>query len=125
MNSSKNMSLEDGKKAYRTVHEYIKPNHTKDRRNEADLFTRNGAVTPGRGYSKVFKGDCRTCGQKGHKSAICCEKTANKDKWPPNWRSINTPEAEHMTASNDKYNCDYCNKYGHTEDRCHKKKRES
>jgi hypothetical protein len=71
MNGSTNVSLEDMKKAYRSVHASIKQNHTRDRRNEADLFTRNGAVTLGRGYPRVFKGDCRTCGQKGHKFANC------------------------------------------------------
>jgi hypothetical protein len=33
MNGSTKMSLEDVKKAYRTVHASIKQNHTKDRRN--------------------------------------------------------------------------------------------
>jgi hypothetical protein len=82
----------------RTVHASIKHTHTRDRRNEADLFTRNGAVAPGRGYSKVYKGDCRTCGQKGHNSAHCWEKPANKDKRPPSWKIKNTPEAAHMTT---------------------------
>jgi hypothetical protein len=58
------------------VNASIKQNHTRDRRNEAALFTRNGAVTTGRGYSKVIKGDCRICGQ-GHKSANCWEIPAN------------------------------------------------
>jgi hypothetical protein len=70
MIGSTKMSLEDVKKAYRTVHASIKNNHTRDRRNEADLFARNGAVTPGRGYSKVFKGDCRTCRQTGQMTNI-------------------------------------------------------
>jgi hypothetical protein len=89
------------------VHASTKQNHTRDRRNKAALFTRNGTVTPKRGYSMVLKGDCNTCGQKGPKSANCWENPANKDKRPPNWKSKNTPEAAHMTTSNDKYHCDY------------------
>jgi hypothetical protein len=61
MNGSTKMSFEYVKKAFRTVHASIKQNHTRDRRNETQFFTRNGAVLPGRGYSKVFKGDFRTC----------------------------------------------------------------
>jgi hypothetical protein len=37
----------------------------------------------------------------------------------------NTPNAAHLSTSNDKYHSDYCHKYGHTKDRCYKKKRES
>jgi hypothetical protein len=125
MNGITNMSLEDVKKAYRTVHTSIKQNHTRDRRNEAALFTRNGAVTLGQGYAKVFKGDCRTCGQKDHKSANCWENPTNKDKRSPNWKSKNTSKAALMTISNDINHCDYCHKYGNTEDRCYKKKWDS
>jgi hypothetical protein len=56
----------------------IKKNHIRDRRIEAALFTRNGAVTPGRGYSKVFKEDCRSCRQKDQISVNCWEKPANE-----------------------------------------------
>jgi hypothetical protein len=52
MNRSTNMSFEDVKKAYRTVHASIKQNHTKNKRNETFLLTRNGAVSPGSGYTK-------------------------------------------------------------------------
>jgi hypothetical protein len=61
MNGSTNIRIEDGKKAYRIVNASIKQNNIRDRRNKAALFTRNGSVTPGRGCSKVFKGDCREC----------------------------------------------------------------
>jgi hypothetical protein len=40
MNGSTKLNLEDVKKAYRTVHLSVKQNHTRDRRNEADLFTK-------------------------------------------------------------------------------------
>jgi hypothetical protein len=83
MIGSTKMGLEDVKKVYRTVHVSIKQNHTRDRKNKAALFTRNGAVTPGRGYSKVFKVDCRTCGQKCHKSANGWENQLIKTKGHP------------------------------------------
>jgi hypothetical protein len=69
MNGSTKLSLEDVKKAYSTGHASNNQNHTRDRKNETVLYTRASAATPGRGYTKVFKGDCRTHGQKGYKSA--------------------------------------------------------
>jgi hypothetical protein len=76
---------------------------------------------------KKYKGDCRICGQKGHKSADCWEKEVNRDKRPPNWKPrpknhSNSNEAAHNTTSKAKYYCNYCKKDGHTEDRCFKKK---
>jgi hypothetical protein len=56
------VTLDDVKKACRTVHASITQNNTSDRKHEAALFTRAG---PGKHYPKFFKGDCRTCGQKG------------------------------------------------------------
>jgi hypothetical protein len=123
MNGRTKLSIEDVKKGYRIMHLSIKHNHTRDRGNECALFTRNDAVTPGRGYTKVLKGDCRTCGQKGHKSANCWEITANIDKRPPNWKRKNSPAVALLTTSNDKYHCGHFNKDIHTEDRCYKKKR--
>jgi hypothetical protein len=55
----------------------IKQIHTRDKRKKIALFTRNGAVTSGRGYTKVFKGDCGSREQK-HQSEKCGEKLANK-----------------------------------------------
>jgi hypothetical protein len=37
-----------------------------------------------------------------------------KTKGHPTGRVKNTPEAAHMTTSNEKYYCDYYNKDGHT-----------
>jgi hypothetical protein len=72
----------------------------------------------------VFKGDCRTCGQKQHKSAGFWEDPQNKDKRSANWKSKHSPEAAHAITENSGLHCDYCHKTGHTEDRCFKKKRE-
>jgi hypothetical protein len=115
------VTLDDVKKAYRTVHASIHQNNTRDRKHEDALFTRAG---PGKHYPKFFIGDCRKCGQKGHKSANCREKPSNKDKRLPNWKIKNSREATHLTTSNNSYHCDYCNKDGHTEDRFYKKKRD-
>jgi hypothetical protein len=79
MNGSAKLSLEDVKKAHMTVHSSITHNHKRDKRNGTDLFTNNVAETPGKGYTKVFKVDCITWLQKGHKSANCWDKPANKD----------------------------------------------
>jgi hypothetical protein len=54
----------------------------------------------------------------------CWQKPASKDKRPPNWKSNNSPEAALLTTLNDKYQCDYFHKDGHTEDRCYMNKRE-
>jgi hypothetical protein len=95
--------------------------NTSNRGHDSALSAR---ANPGRTYNKVFKRDCRTCGQKVHKSADCWEKPQNKDKRPANWKSKNSPEAAHAITANRRLYCDYCHKTGHTEDRCFKKKRE-
>jgi hypothetical protein len=77
------MTLDDVKKTYRTMHASVKQNYTRERKHEAALFTELDLEGPGRNFPKVFKGDCRTRGQKGHKSANCWERPSNKDKRPP------------------------------------------
>jgi hypothetical protein len=73
-------------------------------------------------FKKVLKGDCRICGMKGHKAADCWVSDKNKDKRPSNYKS--TP-ADRSDKSDDKkkLHCTYCNKDGHTMDRCFRKKR--
>jgi hypothetical protein len=121
--NASNLTLLDFKKAYRTVFASLKQlnSNTRDRRHELDL---NAQANPGRTYKKVFKWDCRTCGQKGHKSADCWEIPQNKDRRPANYKSKKSPEAAYAITVNSGLNCDYCHKRGHTEDRCFKKKRE-
>jgi hypothetical protein len=46
------VTLDDVKKAYRTVHASIKQNNTGDRKHEAALFTRSG---PGKIFQKFSK----------------------------------------------------------------------
>jgi hypothetical protein len=121
--NASNLTLLDVKKAYRTMFVSFKQtnSNTRDRQHESAL---NARANPGRTFKKVFKGDCRTCGQKGHKSADCWGNPQNKDKRPAHWKSKNSPQAAHAITANSGLHCDYCNKTGHTEDRCFMKKRE-
>jgi hypothetical protein len=121
--TANNLTLLDVKKAYKIVFASLKQknSNTRDRQHESDL---NSRAKLGRTYKKVFKGDCRTCGQKGHKSADCWDNPQNKDKMPANWKSKNSPEVAHAITANSGLHCDYCHKTGHTEDRCFKRKRE-
>ena len=70
---------------------------------------------------KKFKGDCRVCGKKGHKAGDCWDNDNNKDKRPPNYKKT----GERATpARSSNLHCTYCDKDGHTEDRCFKKQRD-
>jgi hypothetical protein len=106
-----NLTLLDVKKVYRTVFASLKQtsSNTRDRQIESALYTR---VNPGRTYKKVFKGDCRTCGQKGHTYADCWNKPQNKDERPANWKSKNSQEAAHAITTNKGLQCDYCHTTG-------------
>jgi hypothetical protein len=71
---------------------------------------------------KVFKGDCRICGEKGHKAADCWESDRNKYKRPSNCKSSPGGRSD-KSDDKKKLHCTYCNKDGHTMDRCFRKKR--
>ena len=101
-------------------------------------------MTAGKG--KKFKGDCRICGKKGHKANDCWDNNKNKDKRPSWYKSpdqrkkaaetanaatnnstnTSTPTSSSSATANaatrPTYHCNYCNRDGHTEDRCFKKK---
>jgi hypothetical protein len=62
--------LEEHKQAFRTNYGTIK--QPEGIRKEAALITGTG----NNNFKKQFKGVCRTCGQKGHKSTNCWEKPA-------------------------------------------------
>jgi hypothetical protein len=55
--------------------------NTRDRQQESALISREN---PGKTYTKIYKGDCRICGQKGPKSADCWEIPQNKGRRPAN-----------------------------------------
>jgi hypothetical protein len=69
-------------------------------------------------FKKQFKGDCRICGKKGHKSADCWESNKNLNKRP----KIFKPSTKDSTKP--KMTCTYCGKDGHTMNVCFKKKRD-
>jgi hypothetical protein len=76
--------------------------------------------------NKNIKGDCRHCGKKGHKSNDCWERSENRAKRPPNWKSTKSQSSETANITTNKrttYHCTYCDKDGHTEDICYRKKR--
>jgi hypothetical protein len=89
-------------------------------------YNKNNSGKFGRKITKKFKGDCKQCGKKGHKTSDCWEKDTNKSKRPNNWKSASaTSESAHVaTTSSAKNHCGYCNKDNHTEDGCFKKKKD-
>jgi hypothetical protein len=120
--SGNSLSLEDIKGEFRQIFSSSKSkdyNH-RERNKEAALNARQGNNNR---FKKQFKGDCRHCGMKGHKSQDCWERPENKEKRPENWKTKKGREAAHATTHST-LKCDYCHKDGHTEDRCFKKKRE-
>jgi hypothetical protein len=70
-------------------------------------------------FKKVFKGDCRICGRKGHKAADCWESDKNKDKRPSNYK----PQDRSKDPKSD-LKCAYCQKTGHLAEHCFAKKRD-
>jgi hypothetical protein len=99
------------------------------------------ALTAGN-FRKIFRGECRICGAKGHKARDCWDNDKNKSKRPiwyknPDQRNQRKDTAILTVPSNDtantvsekgnkpKYFCKYCKKAGHTEDRCFKKRRDN
>ena len=72
-------------------------------------------------FKKVFKGDCRICGKKGHKGEDCWDNEKNKDKRPSFYKAA-SKRKESANTANDTDNkidkkvitCSYCNKVGHS-----------
>jgi hypothetical protein len=83
------------------------------------------SAVQGRGktrFKKFFKGDCRICGKKGHNAANCWESDKNKDKRPSKYKSTSASKSDRPDDKK-KLCCTYCNKDGHTIDRCFRTKR--
>jgi hypothetical protein len=114
----------------------------------AKVKTPETALAAGKSNKRKFKGDCRICGAKGHKSTDCWDNDKNKEKRPKWYKNpeqrkkektetANVAKPKDNTTSNtanaaastngtrSTYFCDYCKKNGHTEDRCFKKQREN
>ena len=118
MNKGTAVTLTDIKQEYRQV--YSTSKLTKTKGGEVALL-----ATHNKKFPKQFKGDCRNCGKKGHKSSDCWEKDANKSKRPSTWNNKKGKETSNMAKEGkNTYHCDYCQKDGHTEDRCFKKKKD-
>jgi hypothetical protein len=115
-------TLDDVKEDIRQV--YGQLNKGGSTTKEQALVTRDG-----KSFKKVFKGDCRVCGKKGHKATECWENEKNKDKRPyfykPSTSPAFTPAPVTTAPTAPKSICSYCSKPGHTEDKCFKKKRET
>ena len=108
--------LNHGKKTHETALT-VKTGHNTSNNNSGN--------SGGRRFTKKFKGDCKQCGKKGHKSSDCWEKDANKSRRPNNWKSNTAHETAHVaTTSRGTLHCAYCKKDNHTEDRCFKKKKD-
>jgi hypothetical protein len=55
------------------------------------------SAVQGRGkprFKKVFIGDCRIYGKKGHKATDCWKSDKNKDKRPSNYKSTSTGRSD-------------------------------
>ena len=73
--------------------------------------------SPGVGlYSKQYKGQCANCGVIGHKSAVCWLKESNSHLRPKGWKE------RKRVAKDKKIVCSYCDKEGHLEKYCYKKR---
>jgi len=79
-----------------------------------------------------YKGTCNNCGKIGHKSSDCWTLDRNKGKRPKSYKeSANTASNNNNTTNtnnngnnlrNPDRKCTWCQKNGHTEDRCYAKK---
>jgi hypothetical protein len=135
INHGKDVNLQNVKEDLRQVFGTL----GQSKKTETALLSGENGKGKGK-KGKPFKGNCRLCGKKGHKSAECWDNEKNKDKRPKFYKSPEErKKSEQETANsattnsatqatktgNSKYHCNYCNKDGHTEDRCFKKKAES
>jgi hypothetical protein len=116
LNHKVTISIEDLKRYMRQVYnQSTKSTFSHGKNKELVLSAVQGRRKPR--FKKVFKGDCRIFGKKGHKAADCCESDRNKDKRPQsNADKTDKPEDKK------KLQCTYCNKDGHTMDHCFRKK---
>ena len=126
INHKKKIELNDLKRDIRQIYQQ----HAMGRDvNKRDKELALSAIQRGKPhFKKVFKGDCRLCGLKGHKAGDCWDNEKNKDKRPPNYKvksgSNSTPRPSMPKIENkDKIKCSYCQKEGHNIENCYRKKR--
>ena len=72
-------------------------------------------------FKKVFKGDCRNCGKKGHKAADCWQMEKNKHMRPDKFK----PRSESAyNVVDQKRHCNYCGKDNHNIEQCFKRQKD-
>jgi hypothetical protein len=121
LNHNVTIKLEDLKRDIRQIYNQ-NTNSTFSHGKNKELVL---SAVQGRGkprFRKVFKGDCRICGKKGHKAADCWESDKNKDMRPSNYKSTSAGKSD-KPDDKKKLHCTYCNKDGHTMHRRFRKKR--
>ena len=114
---------EDLRRVYAQRHSEYKE-RDRGHREESVLYANTNPGKFGNGkfkFKKVFKGDCRICGKKGHKAADCWEQDKNKERRPVNYKLKN--EAAYL-MTDQKKKCTYCGKENHTVEQCFKKQRD-
>jgi hypothetical protein len=121
LNHNIRITLDDLKRDIRQVHnQNTNSTFSHGKNKEFVLSAVQGKGKPC--FRKVFKGDCRICCKKGHKAVDCWVSDKNKDKRPSNNKSTSAGRSD-MPDDKKKLHSTYCNKDGHTMDRCFRKKR--
>jgi hypothetical protein len=120
LNMGNDVTINTIKSTYRQIYGSHVLEHKQTKQHKGGRSSEVALVAKGK-FAKKFKGDCRHCGRKGHKSPDCWEREQNKAKRPTNWKS---QHKETALVAQAKMHCDYCGKDNHTEDRCFKKKRD-
>ena len=124
LNHKTKVDLNDLKRDIRQIYQQsLVGKHVNRKDKELALLAIQGKGKPR--FSKVFKGDCRVCGVKGHKASDCWDLDKNKDKRPANYKVKSGHQTPKTDSNKEKKNlsCTYCNGVGHTVDRCYRKKR--
>jgi hypothetical protein len=114
------ISFEDLKRDMRQVyHQNTNSTFSHGKNKELSLSAVHGRGKPL--FKKVFKGDCRICVKKDTKLLNFGNQIKNRDKHPSNYKF--TPAGiSDKSDDKKKLHCTYCNKDGHTMDRCFRKK---
>jgi hypothetical protein len=84
------------------------------------LLLTTGTSPTNKKFTKPFKKDCSLCGKQGHKSVDCYTRPENAHKNPRNKANQKVLVTASPTRST--ISCTYCQKTGHTEENCFKKR---
>ena len=114
------ITLENLKEDLRTVYTQRYAEFKKEQHPETVLYAKEQYKK--RLFKKVFKGDCRNCGKKGHNAADCWQQEKNKDNRPANFKPKS--ESAYNVVDQKRENCTYCGRDNHTVEQCLKKQRD-